>query len=129
MTSQHRASHSRHMEGPDDGLGTQIDHAHDGFLVDEEDQPEHIRRYMLKLRGRQALLDLLVRIESERQRELQGLLESDFAHLNCIQARIYCSGIAQFLSPFHFCCDILIVVSVSIYLLDIIAGFVWINLS
>ncbi|CAI9780078.1 unnamed protein product [Fraxinus pennsylvanica] len=59
MTSQHRASHSRHMEGPDDGLGTQIDHAHDGFLVDEEDQPEHIRRDMLKLRGRRALLDLL----------------------------------------------------------------------
>nr|KYP60670.1 Protein neuralized [Cajanus cajan] len=53
-------------------------------------QPEHVRRDMLRLRGRQALVDLLVRIERERQRELQGLLEhravSDFAHRNRIQS-------------------------------------------
>ncbi|KAL4575257.1 hypothetical protein LXL04_022099 [Taraxacum kok-saghyz] len=57
---------------------------------DESQQPEHIRRDMLRLRGRQALLDLLVRVESERQRELQGLTEyravSDFAHRNRIQS-------------------------------------------
>ncbi|KAG9441697.1 hypothetical protein H6P81_017551 [Aristolochia fimbriata] len=56
----------------------------------DENQPEHIRRERLRLRGRQALLDLLVRIERERQRELQGLLEhravSDFAHRNRIQS-------------------------------------------
>jgi hypothetical protein len=44
---------------------------------------------MLRLRGRQAILDLLVRIERERHRELEGLLEhravSDFAHRNRIQ--------------------------------------------
>ncbi|CBI31379.3 unnamed protein product, partial [Vitis vinifera] len=55
-----------------------------------EGQPEHIRRDVLRFRGRQALLDLLVRIETERQRELQGLLEhravSDFAHRNRIQS-------------------------------------------
>ncbi|KAH7839405.1 hypothetical protein Vadar_003738 [Vaccinium darrowii] len=43
-----------------------------------------------RLRGRQALVDLLVRVERERQRELQGLLEhravSEFAHRNRIQS-------------------------------------------
>ncbi|PHT52735.1 putative protein phosphatase 2C 55 [Capsicum baccatum] len=55
-------------------------------------QPEHIRRDMFRLRGRQVLLDLLMRIERERQRELQGLLEhraiSDFAHHNQIQSLV-----------------------------------------
>ncbi|KAF3654174.1 hypothetical protein FXO38_15263, partial [Capsicum annuum] len=53
-------------------------------------QPEHICRDMFRLRGRQVLLDFLMRIERERQRELQGLLEhravSDFAHHNQIQS-------------------------------------------
>ncbi|XP_076917236.1 uncharacterized protein LOC143577229 [Bidens hawaiensis] len=53
-------------------------------------QPEHVRRDMLRLRGRQALVDLLMRAESERQRELQGLTEyravSGFAHRNRIQS-------------------------------------------
>lgn len=56
----------------------------------DENQPEHIRRDLLRLRGRQAVIDLLVRNEAERQRELQGLLEhravSDFAHRNRIQS-------------------------------------------
>ncbi|CAI9273118.1 unnamed protein product [Lactuca saligna] len=55
-----------------------------------EGQPEHIRRDMLRLHGRQALLDLLMRVERERQRELEGLIEyravSDFAHRNRIQS-------------------------------------------
>ncbi|KAL8166856.1 hypothetical protein V2J09_008355 [Rumex salicifolius] len=56
----------------------------------ENGPPEHIRTDMLRLRGRQAIIDLLMRIEGERQRELQGLLEhravSDFAHRNRIQS-------------------------------------------
>ncbi|KAF2295291.1 hypothetical protein GH714_032471 [Hevea brasiliensis] len=73
------------------GLDAQVDRVRDGSAADhDEGQPEHIRRDMLRLRGRQALLDLLVRIERERQRELQGLLEhravSDFAHRNRIQS-------------------------------------------
>ncbi|KAI3809229.1 hypothetical protein L1987_25199 [Smallanthus sonchifolius] len=56
----------------------------------DEVQPENIRRDMLRLRGRQALVDLLMRVERERQRELQGLTEyravSDFAHRNRIQS-------------------------------------------
>ncbi|KAK9674329.1 hypothetical protein RND81_12G226100 [Saponaria officinalis] len=47
-------------------------------------------RDMLRLRGRQALIDLLLRIERERRRELQGLLEhravSLFPHRNRIQS-------------------------------------------
>ncbi|GMH10222.1 hypothetical protein Nepgr_012063 [Nepenthes gracilis] len=72
-------------------LAAQAGRAHEGMVVDhDEGQPEHNRRDMLRLRGRQALIDLLVRIEHERQRELQGLLEhravSDFAHRNLIQS-------------------------------------------
>ncbi|GLJ06699.1 hypothetical protein SUGI_0045600 [Cryptomeria japonica] len=56
----------------------------------EERAPEHVNRDALRLRGRQAFMDLLVRIGRERQRELQGLLEhravSEFAHRNRIQS-------------------------------------------
>ncbi|KAI3458917.1 hypothetical protein Pfo_030972 [Paulownia fortunei] len=91
MTSQQRGSRSGRREEQDNGLGSQVDRVHEGSGSNhEEAQPEHVRRDMLRLRGRQALLDLLVRIERERQRELQGLLEhravSDFAHRNRIQS-------------------------------------------
>ncbi|KNA12105.1 hypothetical protein SOVF_128930 [Spinacia oleracea] len=72
------------------GLGGQVDRVQAGLVSHEEGQPEHIRRDMLRLRGRQALIDLLMRIERERQGELQVLLEhravSDFAHRNRIQS-------------------------------------------
>ncbi|KAK4431057.1 hypothetical protein Salat_0867700 [Sesamum alatum] len=91
MTSQQRGSHSGRRAQQDNEAGSQIDHVHQESVANhEEGQPEHIHRDMLRLRGRQALLDLLVRIERERQRELQGLLEyravSDFAHRNRIQS-------------------------------------------
>ncbi|KAL0322183.1 UNVERIFIED_CONTAM: hypothetical protein Scaly_2514700 [Sesamum calycinum] len=89
MTSQQRGSRSGRRGEQDNGVGSQVDHVCEGFNH-EEGQPEHIHRDMLRLRGRQALLDLLVRIERERQRELQSLLEyravSDFAHRNRIQS-------------------------------------------
>ncbi|KAI8563569.1 hypothetical protein RHMOL_Rhmol03G0119600 [Rhododendron molle] len=67
------------------------DQVREGVVVDnDEGPPEHVRRDMLRLRGRQALVDLLVRIERERQGELQGLSEhravSEFAHRNRIQS-------------------------------------------
>ncbi|CAN1172089.1 Protein neuralized [Linum perenne] len=72
MTSQQRGTRGGRRESQDEG------------------QPEHLRRDILRLRGRQAVIDLLVRIERERQHELQGLLEhravSDFAHRNRIQS-------------------------------------------
>ncbi|KAK4359717.1 hypothetical protein RND71_021946 [Anisodus tanguticus] len=91
MTSQQRGARGSQRVEQSTGLSSQGDRVREGSVVDhEEAQPEHIRRDMLRLRGRQALLDLLMRIERERQRELEGLLEhravSDFAHRNRIQS-------------------------------------------
>lgn len=90
MNSQQRGSRGERREDRGTGLGAQVDRARDEMVADQDEgQSEHIRRDLLRLRGRQAILDLLVRIERERQRELQGLLEhravSDFAHRNRIQ--------------------------------------------
>ncbi|KAK8969548.1 hypothetical protein KSP40_PGU007886 [Platanthera guangdongensis] len=56
----------------------------------EDSQPDQNRRDLLRLRGRQARLDLMVRTVRERQRELQGLSEhravSGFAHRGRIQS-------------------------------------------
>ncbi|MFS7957591.1 putative transcription factor C2H2 family [Helianthus anomalus] len=74
MTSQQRGTRGGHEQNQERAGG----------------QPERIRRDIRRLRGRQALIDLLLRAESERQRELQGLTEyravSDFAHRNRIQS-------------------------------------------
>ncbi|XP_058076617.1 uncharacterized protein LOC131225171 [Magnolia sinica] len=92
MTSQQRDARANRRQEQALGPGVEVDQVRDGLVHAEQDegQPEHIRRDMLRLRGRQALIDLLVRIERERQRELQGLLEhravSDFAHRNRIQS-------------------------------------------
>ncbi|KAF3434113.1 hypothetical protein FNV43_RR25216 [Rhamnella rubrinervis] len=91
MTSQQRGARGGRREDQVTVPVPQADTVHDGLVADhDEGQPEHIRRDILRLRGRQAVIDLLVRIERERQRELQGLLEhravSDFAHRNRIQS-------------------------------------------
>lgn len=93
MTSQQRGSPSGRREEQDNGPGSQVDRVREEAAMNhDEGQPEHVRRYLLRLRGRQAVLDLLVRIERERQGELQGLLEyravSDFAHRNRLQVII-----------------------------------------
>ncbi|XP_075513485.1 uncharacterized protein LOC142548818 isoform X1 [Primulina tabacum] len=90
-TSQQRGSPVGRMGDRDNGMGSQAGRSSEGSAADhDEGRPEYIRRDMLRFRGRQALLDLLVRIERERQRELQGLLEhravSSFAHRNRIQS-------------------------------------------
>ncbi|XP_031250619.1 uncharacterized protein LOC116108523 [Pistacia vera] len=91
MTSQQRGARGGRREDQAATTGAPAEQVQEGLVADQDEgQPEHIRRDMLRLRGRQALLDLLVRIERERQRELQGLLEhravSDFAHRNRIQS-------------------------------------------
>ncbi|GFP94257.1 hypothetical protein PHJA_001570200 [Phtheirospermum japonicum] len=78
------------QRGPCSGRRGDQDSGHEGVITNHEGGlPELVRRDMLRLRGRQAVLDLLVRIEGERQRELEGLSEhravSDFAHRNRIQ--------------------------------------------
>ncbi|XVE99181.1 hypothetical protein REPUB_Repub03eG0175200 [Reevesia pubescens] len=91
MTSQQRGVRVERSEDQAATISAQVDRVREGSIADhDEGQPEHIRRDLLRLRGRQAVIDLLVRIERERQRELQGLLEhravSDFAHRNRIQS-------------------------------------------
>ncbi|XP_038982732.1 uncharacterized protein LOC103719555 isoform X2 [Phoenix dactylifera] len=81
MASQQRDARASRREERDRDVSA-TDH--------EEGQPEPVRRDLLRLRGRQARLDLIMRIVRERQRELQGLSEhravSDFPHRNRIQS-------------------------------------------
>ncbi|XP_068344628.1 uncharacterized protein [Pyrus communis] len=91
MASQQRGARGGQRDEQVTSGGAQVDRARDGTVTDhEEGQADHIRRDMRRLRGRQALIDLLVRIERERQRELECLVEhravSDFAHRNRIQS-------------------------------------------
>ncbi|CAN6992086.1 unnamed protein product [Brassica rapa subsp. trilocularis] len=85
MTSQQRGGGG--ARASQRSLGSQDERTQ---VQSEEGRREHTRRDLRRLRGRQALVDLLMRIERERQRELQGLLEhravSDFAHRNRIQS-------------------------------------------
>ncbi|XP_073270185.1 uncharacterized protein [Primulina huaijiensis] len=69
-------------------VGSQIEQSRDGHGIT---RPEiGARRPVQRLCGRQTLLDLLLRAQSERNRELRDLSEqrpvSDFAHRNRIQA-------------------------------------------
>ncbi|KAG4181000.1 hypothetical protein ERO13_A10G200200v2 [Gossypium hirsutum] len=91
MTSQQRGIRGGRRENQSATGSVQVDPVREGSVAEHDEcQPEHIRRDLRRLRGRQAIIDLLVRIERERQRELQGLLEhravSDFAHRNRIQS-------------------------------------------
>ncbi|CAN6887711.1 unnamed protein product [Brassica oleracea] len=99
MTSQQRGARASRREDQQRSLGSQDDRTHEspqaqrvreGLAVEnEEGQREDTRRDLRRLRGRHAFVDLLMRIEQERQRELQGLLDhravSDFSHRNRIQ--------------------------------------------
>ncbi|KAL1187835.1 putative E3 ubiquitin-protein ligase XBOS34 [Cardamine amara subsp. amara] len=99
MTSQQRGARAsrredqRSLSSQDDRIheSAQVQRVPEGLAAEnEEGRQEHSRRDLRRIRGRQALVDLLMRIERERQRELQGLLEhravSDFAHRNRIQS-------------------------------------------
>lgn len=106
MTSQQRGARGGRRESQVNATGVaQAEQVREGLVSEQDEgQPEHVRRDMLRLRGRQALIDLLVRIERERQRELQCLVEhravSDFAHRNRIQVGCYnfCSEHISFVS-------------------------------
>ena len=95
MTSQPRGTLSARREEQVAEIGAQIERVRDGLVVNcHEGQTEPVRRVgILRLCGRQALLDMLVRTGRERQRELQQLSEhrvvSDFAHRNRIQVSFY----------------------------------------
>ncbi|KAI3706436.1 hypothetical protein L6452_24180 [Arctium lappa] len=69
-------------------IGCQIEQVQDGSGVHHA--RVGARRSICRLYGRQALLDLLIRFEGERKRELQSLLENrpvtNFSHRNRLQA-------------------------------------------
>ncbi|KAA8544148.1 hypothetical protein F0562_022216 [Nyssa sinensis] len=90
MTSQQRGrgTSGGNREEQDAEVGAQIEQVRDGLILNHCEIGTG--RAIRKLCGRQALLDLLLRAERERQRELHGLLEhrlvSQFAHRNRIQS-------------------------------------------
>ncbi|KAL2541064.1 Uncharacterized protein Adt_02042 [Abeliophyllum distichum] len=87
MNTQPRSSCRSHIDGVGD-VGFQIQQLHDGLAANHSNLGA--RRPIRRLCGRQTLLDLLLRAQRERKRELLKLSEwrpvSEFAHRNRIQA-------------------------------------------
>ncbi|CAI9768550.1 unnamed protein product [Fraxinus pennsylvanica] len=87
MNTQQRSSCCSHIDG-DSEVGFQIEQMHDELSVNHSNLGA--RRPIRRLCGRQTLLDLLLRAQSERKRELLKLSEcrpvSEFPHRNRIQA-------------------------------------------
>ncbi|KAL2511174.1 RING/U-box superfamily protein [Abeliophyllum distichum] len=87
MNTQQGSSYGSHRDGVVE-VGSQFEQVRDGLVANHSDVGA--RRPIRRLCGRQTLLDLLLRAQRERRRELQGLSEqrpvSDFAHRNRIQA-------------------------------------------
>lgn len=71
-------------------IGSQFEQVRDGFLVNHSENGE--RKPVHIYCGRKALLDLLMKFQMERKREIQGLLEcqpvSNFTYRNRIQVRL-----------------------------------------
>ncbi|KAI3908296.1 hypothetical protein MKX01_027318 [Papaver californicum] len=91
MSSEPRGSRGERGQEQSSEVSAQIDRVRDGLVVENNNgQSGHLRRDRPRLRGRQAHIDLLIRIERERQMEVHDLLEqravSRFAHRNRIQA-------------------------------------------
>lgn len=89
-TSIHQSGTSSPRDEVAVEIGSQFEQGRDGLSVDHSRHGE--RKALRKLCGRQALVDLLMRSQREREKELQGLLEckpvSDFAYRNRIQVRL-----------------------------------------
>ncbi|CAA2956354.1 Zinc finger, RING FYVE PHD-type [Olea europaea subsp. europaea] len=87
MNTQQRSSCRSHIDG-DGEVGFQIEQMHNELAANHSNLGA--RRPIRRLCGRQTLLDLLLRAQSERKRELLKLSEckpvSKFAHRNRIQA-------------------------------------------
>ncbi|KAK8601694.1 hypothetical protein V6N13_058621 [Hibiscus sabdariffa] len=91
MNNQQRGAciQSREMQAAD--IGSHIEEVLNGFVVNQNEyRTELVHGGIRKLCGRQALLDMLKKSKSERQTEVQGLLEfravSNFAHHQRIQS-------------------------------------------
>lgn len=71
-------------------IGSQFEQVRDGFLVNHSENDE--RKLVRICCSRKALLDLLMKFQMEKEREIQGLLEckpvSNFTYRNRIQVRL-----------------------------------------
>lgn len=87
-TSIHRSGTSSPRDEAAVEIGSQFEQVRDRLLVNRSQNGK--RKALRRLCGRQALVDLLMRSQREREKELQGLLEckpvSDFAYRNRIQS-------------------------------------------
>ncbi|KAE8691817.1 Ring/U-Box superfamily protein [Hibiscus syriacus] len=91
MNSQQRGACIQSREAQAADIGGHIERVLSGLVVNQnEHQTERVSRGIRKLCGRQALNDMLKKAESERQTEVQGLLElravSKFSHRKRIQS-------------------------------------------
>uniref|UniRef100_A0A7N0TLF9 RING-type domain-containing protein n=1 Tax=Kalanchoe fedtschenkoi TaxID=63787 RepID=A0A7N0TLF9_KALFE len=89
LTAQDRGSYSDRKAVTE--IGAQIEMVRDGLVLNQnEGRPNRVRRKIRRLCGKQALLDLLVKAEKERESELQDLTKhhavSQFPHRNRIQS-------------------------------------------
>ncbi|CAM8889274.1 unnamed protein product [Rhodiola kirilowii] len=89
LTAQDRSSYSDKKEVTE--ISAEIEMVRDGLVINQnEGRPNRVHRKIRRLCGKQALLDLLVKAEKERQHELQDLMEhhavSQFPHRNRIQS-------------------------------------------
>ncbi|KAE8705610.1 Ring/U-Box superfamily protein, putative isoform 2 [Hibiscus syriacus] len=90
LNSQQRGACIQSREAQAADIGGHIERVLNGLVVNQNEyQTERVNRGIRKLCGRQALNDMLKKAESERQTEVQGLLElravSNFAHRKRIQ--------------------------------------------
>nr|GMD22695.1 Protein neuralized like [Ipomoea batatas] len=88
MNIQQRGTNTSHRDERCAEIGSQIEQVRDGMPVNRSETGE--RRGLRRLCGRQALLDLLLKAQRQRKKELQWLMErrpvSDFAYRNRIQS-------------------------------------------
>ncbi|XP_019185934.1 PREDICTED: uncharacterized protein LOC109180568 isoform X2 [Ipomoea nil] len=88
LNIQQRGTNASHRDERCAEIGSQIEQVRDGMPVNRSETGE--RRGLRRLCGRQALLDLLLKAQRQRKKELQWLMErkpvSDFAYRNRIQS-------------------------------------------
>lgn len=92
LTAQERESYYNKKEIGK--IGAEIEMVRDGLIVDQhEGRPNRGHRKIRRLCGKQALIDLIVKAEKERQCELEDLANyhavSQFPHRNRIQVSFY----------------------------------------
>lgn len=89
MSTEQRNNFGSHVDGVAE-VDSQIEQVRDGLVINHPEIGR--RRPIRRLCGRQTLLDLLTRAQTERKKDLEDLSQrkavSDFAHRNRIQVKL-----------------------------------------